>query len=198
MKQLRVGVTRVREELEALAGVAVGEVTGDTEDVPDTPVIVGTEAVLHRVHAADTVAFLDFDQELLAPRFTASEHALGLLARAARIVGGRRRGGRVAVQTRLPDHEVIAAALHADPALVSEPDAQRRRALGLPPFGAMALVSGEAAEPFVDQLATLDVRGPVEGTWQVRAPDHAMLCNALAAVPRPPGRLRVEVDPKRV
>ena len=37
------------------------------------------------------------------------EQALVLLARASRVVGGRR--GRVAVQTRSPDHAVIAAAL---------------------------------------------------------------------------------------
>jgi len=198
MRQLRVGVTRAREELEALAGVAVGEVTGDTGDVPDTPIIVGTEAVLHRVPAADSVVFLDFDQELLAPRYTALEHAMGLLARAGRLVGGRRRGGRVVVQTRLPDHEVIAAALHADPALVTTPDAERRRALALPPYSALAVVSGEAAEAFVGDVAGIEVRGPVDGMWQLRADDHTALGNALAAVPRPPGRLRIEVDPRRV
>jgi len=34
--------------------------------------------------------------------------------------------------------------------------------------------------------------------WVVRAPDHRMLCDALAAVPRPAGRLRIEVDPTDV
>jgi primosomal protein N' (replication factor Y) len=83
MKTLRAGVTRVREELEALAGVAVGEVTGDTDsdELPDAPVLVGTEAVLHRVTGpVRAVAFLEFDQELLAPRYRAGEEALGLLA----------------------------------------------------------------------------------------------------------------------
>jgi primosomal protein N' (replication factor Y) (superfamily II helicase) len=37
-----------------------------------------------------------------------------------------------------------------------------------------------------------------EGRWLVRAADHRVLCDALAAVPRPPGRLRIEVDPLRV
>ena len=48
----------------------------------------GTEAVLHRVRRAAAVAFLDFDQHLLAPRFGAAEEALALLARAGRLVGG--------------------------------------------------------------------------------------------------------------
>ena len=83
----------MREELESLAGRPVGEVTAETTTLPDAPILVGTEAVLHRVGAVDGVAFLDFDQELLAPRYRAGEEALVLLARASRLVGGRERGG---------------------------------------------------------------------------------------------------------
>jgi primosomal protein N' (replication factor Y) len=197
MKQLRVGVTRVREEIEALVSEPVGEVTAESDSVPDTRVVVGTEAALHRVSSADLVAFLDFDQELLAPRFTASEHALSLLARAGRMVGGRNRGGTVVVQTRTPRHDVIVAALHADPAHASDADGRRRHELDLPPYCAMALVSGDEAEAFVAELHGVDTRGPADGVWQVRAPDHDTLCDALADAPRPPGRLRVEVDPRR-
>ncbi len=77
LRSLRVGVTRAREQLEALAGRPVGEVTALTagkEDLPGTDVFVGTEAVLYRESelrrrgAVGAVAFLDFDQELLAPR----------------------------------------------------------------------------------------------------------------------------------
>lgn len=199
MKQLRVGVSRAREELEALVGESVGEVTADSDDVPTTRVMVGTEAVLHRVPAADVVAFLEFDQHLLAATYTADEHSLALLARAARVVGGRRRNGRVLVQTRLDNHNVVRAALHADPSLVNDADRERRRALGLPPFCAMALVSGDAAAEFVtglDGTLGLDVRGPTDGVWQLRAPDHKTLCDALTVAPRPAGRLRIEVDPR--
>ncbi|MEZ5168309.1 MAG: hypothetical protein R2695_18215 [Acidimicrobiales bacterium] len=37
--------------------------------------LIGTEAVLHRIDRADVVAFLEFDQELLAPRQRAAEQA---------------------------------------------------------------------------------------------------------------------------
>jgi primosomal protein N' (replication factor Y) len=37
-----------------------------------------------------------------------------------------------------------------------------------------------------------------EGRWWLRARDHQVLCDALAAAPRPPGRLRIEVDPLRL
>jgi primosomal protein N' (replication factor Y) len=198
LKTLRVGVSRAREELEALAGRPVGEVTGDSDEVPDAPVLVGTEAVLHRVPSPDAVAFLDFDQELLAPRYRAAEQALALLARAARLVGGRRDAGRVLVQTRLPRHDTLVAALHADPSRLSGPERQRRAALDMPPTTAIAVVSGESALTYVDSLGGVDALGPDNGgRWLVRAPDHRTLCDALAATPRPPGRLRIEVDPLR-
>ena len=198
LKTLRIGVTRAREELAALTGAAVAEITGDSsvgDDGGDAPVVVGTEAALHRVPNADAVAFLDFDQELLAPRFRAAEDALSLLARAARLVGGRASGGRVLVQTRVPDHEVVQAALHADPSRVPLAERERRQALDLPPFSAIALVSGEAAPAFVEGLAPGPVAmGPDDGRWLIKAPNHRTLCDALAATPRPPGRLRIEVD----
>ena len=198
-RALRPGVAKVRDELEALAGMPVGEVSSLTVDANlDAPVLVGTEAVLHRLRGAGTVVFLDFDQELLAPRYRASEQALALLARASRLVGGRGRG-RIIVQTRLPGNEVIDAALHADPGRLAAVDAERRSALGLPPATAMALVSGPSAEPYAAALHTqaVDVLGSDDGRWLVRAPDHRALCDALAAVPRPAGRLRIEVDPLR-
>lgn len=87
LRNLRIGVTRAREELEALAGEPVGEVTAGTAAVPRERVVIGTEAVLWRLGAASVVAFLDFDQELLAPRQRAAPQALALLARAARLLG---------------------------------------------------------------------------------------------------------------
>ncbi|HKA03355.1 MAG TPA: hypothetical protein VKD67_03470, partial [Acidimicrobiales bacterium] len=108
MKAIRPGVARVREEIEALIGAPVVLATAATagRPLPDGRVYVGTEAVLHQVDAADVVAFLDIDQELLAPRYRAADQALALLARAARVTGGRGGGGRLLVQTRVPRHEV--------------------------------------------------------------------------------------------
>ena len=200
---LRVGVTRAREELELLANRPVAEVSANTAAGPPpdgVPILVGTEAVLHRVAGARAVAFLDLDQELLAPRYRAAEAALGMLARAARVVGGRSDGGRILVQTRLPGHEVIDAAVHADPSRLAVVEAARRAALRFPPETAVATVAGQAAAAFVATLPTdgrLEVLGPANDRWLLRAPDHRTLCDALAATPRPPGRLRIEVDPLR-
>ncbi len=200
MKVLRPGVSRVGEELAALAGEPVGSLTAESDEVPATRLVVGTEAALYRLDAVDAVVFLEFDHELLAPRYRAAEEALALLARASRLVGGRGRGGHVLAHTRVPDHEVFAAAVAGDPDLVVTVERARRRELAMPPERAVALVSGPAAGAYVDGLKTirgLEVLGPDGDRWLVRAADHAVLCDGLAAVPRPPGRLRVAVDPLR-
>jgi primosomal protein N' (replication factor Y) (superfamily II helicase) len=201
---LRPGVSGLRDELEAAAGRPVVEVTGESgEDglASSAGVFVGTEAVLHRVPRADVVAFLDIDDELLAPRFRADEQALVLLARAARLLGSRADGGRLLVQTRLPHHEVLDAVLHADPGRLTGPALARRRELGLPPARALAVLSGAGAEELAGALrvdAALTVAGPADGRYLVRAADPDALGTALAAAPRPVTRVRIEVDPPRV
>jgi primosomal protein N' (replication factor Y) len=201
-KNLRPGVSRVREELEALAREPVAEVSADTEPIEgDARIVVGTEAVLHRLDTADVVAFLDLDQELLAPRYRAAEEAFGLLARAARLVGGRRSRGRLLLQTRLPGHEVCQAALLGDPERVAVAERERRRRLGYPPFGALVAVSGAAAGAFVERLGQptgVEVLGPSGDQWLLRADDRERLLDAVAATPRPTGRVRIAVDPLRI
>ncbi len=203
LKSLRIGVSRAAEELAALLGRPVVEVTAAADLVGDPgPLVMGTEAALHRVEHAGLVVFLDLDQHLLAPRFGAGEETLALLARAARLVGTRTGGGRVLVQTRLPDHEAVRAAVAADPTLLSGPEREVRRMVGLPPFGALALLSGAAAPAYAGDLSAaavgLEVSASGEDRFLVRAGDHAALADGLAAVERPAGRLRVEVDPRSV
>ncbi len=202
---IRVGVTRARADLEALLAEPVHEVSGPASHDDDavarmerTRVLIGTEAVLHRVGQAAVVVFLDFDSELTAPRFRAGEQALSMVARAARLAGPRSRGHRVVVQTRIPEHAVIQSALHADPGLLTEAEAPVRQALRFPPYGALAQVSGQGAPEFIAGLRSapgLELLGEAEGPWLVRATDHVILCDALAATPRPGARVRIEVDP---
>lgn len=206
LKNIRAGVSRAREELEALARHPVAEVTASTDPedrdrLAAARLIVGTEAALHLVDRADVVAFLDLDQELLAPRYRAAEQALALLVLAARLVGGRSDGGRLLLQTRLPQHEVVQAVLLGDPGRAAGAERARREALRFPPVTAMAEVGGATAPAFVEALGRplgVEVLGPSDGRWLLRAPDHRTLCDALASTPRPPGRLRLAVDPLRL
>jgi primosomal protein N' (replication factor Y) len=196
MALVKPGVSRLREELEAAANRPVVAVTGDSGDLPEADVYVGTEAVLHRVRNIDVVAFLDFDAELLAPRYRATEHALALLVRAGRLVGNRERGGRVMVQTFVPDHSLLKAVQLADPARVVPEELARRELLGLPPFRALGLVEGADAVEFATATG-LEFAVTPKGAM-VRADTWTQLGSALAATPRPKGsRLRVAVDPPR-
>jgi len=217
---LRSGVSRAGEELEALALEQVQVVTGASptssadhfssfEKSQSTRIFIGTQAVLHRVQDVSLVAFLDFDQELLAPRYRAAEEALALLMLASRRVGGRVHeamggrisGGQVVVQTRRPDHEAIRAALTAEPLLVSLSEAPRRELLGFPPAASIAVVGSVAAPEFIRRLGRpegVDVLQAQEGQWLLRSRQPSLLQEVLAQVDRPVGRLQLQVDPARL
>ena len=205
LANVRPGVTRLREELEAAAGRPVAQVTGDTGELPDAGVYVGTEAVLHRVGRVDVVAFADFDAELLAPRYRAAEQAMTLLIRAGRLVGDRSGTGRVLVHTRLPDHPVLVAARTPDVAHWTAAEQATRRLLALPPYGALAAISGGGHADFAAAAAevaraTGDELVAVSNADRslVRGTDWIALGRALVDTPRPSrSRLRVEVDPPR-
>ena len=205
LARLRPGVSRLRDELEAAAQRDVVSVVAnkDSDVVDDSvaDVFVGTEAVLHRVRRIDVVAFLDFDSELLAPRYRAAEQAMALLARAARLLGKRRDGGRLLIQTTMSDHEVVRAALAGSPSVASDAEVARRTALSLPPFSAMAIIDGDGAERFTDDLRSRSGISVVahRDRWLVRATDSTALADALAETERPANsKLRVEVDPPRL
>ena len=56
------------------------------------------------------------------------------------------------LQTHVPRHEVVQAALHGDPTRVADAEAERRDLLRFPPVTAMAEVSGPAAADFIAAL----------------------------------------------
>jgi primosomal protein N' (replication factor Y) len=202
-RRLRIGVSRAAEELAAVVGHPVTELTaaarggaGPGSAGPEGDrLVVGTQAALHRVGPADLVVLLDLDQHLLARRFTAAEDALALIVLAARSATGGASRGRLVVQTRLPDHPVVRAAVLARPDLVSAGEREVRLLLGLPPFGALARLSGPGAAAFADALRALvrDEAGVAAGGDVTRAGEP---------VPGPlrvfaevgPGRARIEVS----
>ncbi len=221
LRVLRAGVTRVAEELAALfPRLRVLDVDADTAEVGDADIVIGTEAVLHRPEIRRrrpaVVALLDFDQELLAPRYRAAAQAHWLATRGAQLLVGRPRAEtRLVVQTRQPDHEVVRALVTGRPALVAEAELERRQALGFPPFGELAELTGDdaAVGAAADALRafstgeggrdddTVQVHGPTDGRALVVAPNADVLADALAvghAAGRAIGRIRTAVDPPRV
>ena len=212
LRVLRAGVTRVREELAALfPRRQVVDVDAATGEVGAADIVIGTEAALHRPELRRRrpalVAFLDFDRELLAPRFRAAVQAHWLATRGAQLLAGRPRDEtRLVVQTRQPDHEVVHALVKGHPGVVADAERERRRALEFPPYGAVAELSGDDAPVLaaIDALhGFLGIRviGPADGRALVIAPGVDELADALVvgrAAARPVGRVRIVVDPPRV
>ena len=206
---LKPGVSKLREEIAQAAGRKVSDVVevtagGDNETAVDQAkmLYVGTEAALHRLHDADTVVFLDIDQELAAPRYRASEIVGTLLVHAARLVGRSHRGGKVMVQTHSVDSPVLQAmaTLRIDQYLQSV--TEMRRSMKLPPFGALAQLSGSCIDEAMEELQRnvfVHVSASSSGSYLVRAADWQVLADVLSEVEVPKGvRLKVEVDPGRV
>ena len=113
-------------------------------------------------------------------------------------MGPRDHGGRIAVQTFQPRHEVIQAALHADPSRLVAAELERRRLLGFPPVKALAVVSGSGAEAWLlHSVGDLEIQGPADDRWLVRSDSWEELADGLAKLgPRPRG-VRLSVDPGR-
>ena len=223
MKALRVGVSRLREELAALLGVAVGEVAGPLGAArssgptrrggshraqPAEPVLIGTEAVLHRVRRAAAVSFLDIDLHLLAPRLSATEETLSLLVRAGRL--GRAAGVRSGHGPgcwRRPACRTTPCSPRpprGNPHRCWTPRRRSGEPSGLPPFSALALVSGALAPAYAEALVAAATDEPpglgdparTRRGSSSRRLSIGELCDVWPAWPRPPGRgLRVEVDP---
>ncbi len=200
-RRVKLGVTGVSEELEHIARRPVTEVDASTEVVSaDADLYVGTEAIFHRIDNSDLVAFLDFDQEILAPRYRAAEEAMSLIVHAARLVGPRENGGRILIQTRMPEHPVLQAAINADPGSVARAELEIRKQLRQPPEAHWAVISGSSAAEFVERLGNphgLEVMNSNNKRWRIRSDDRQQLLELLSNVERPTGRLRIEINPLR-
>ncbi len=211
LKRLRLGVSRAAEELSALIGEPVIDISKKGNESSASRISIGTEAALYQLRAADVVVFLDFDQELLAPRYRVAEQAMALLVRSARLIRGRSTNpnGRLIIQTRTPEHRVLAAAVRSDVSRLVEPELELRSGLGLPPHGSLAELSNSGASDLADSIRQLSasnpdrwpnlmVMGPREdGNFLVRSDTAEQLGSILAEAPRPQDRVRVVVDPPR-
>lgn len=215
LRVLSGGVQRLANHLALrLAGHDVAVVDAAVPTAPEAAVLVGTEAVLHRREVRrrrpGLVAFVDFDAELFAARYRASEQALWLIVRAAHVMAAApRHETRVLLQTHQPDHPVVVAAREGCPEVFLVEEARRRVSYDLPPHSALAHV--RADDPVVDAVhAALSEthwsqRGVgadrTEGQLLVRAPDADVLAEALEVglgAARAVGTARVVVDPPRI
>ncbi|MRR10703.1 primosomal protein N', partial [bacterium] len=185
-------------------------------------VLIGTQMIAkgHHFPAVTVAGIVNIDDVLGFPDFRAGERAFQLLHQMAGRAGRGGVPGRVLVQTRIPEHPVLAHAARRDFHGYAEWELCQRREGGYPPFTRLAVVvasaasEGEAASAAADAGramsgdAAVQVLGPVAAPlhrlrgryrWQllVKSRRPADLDRALARLPRDRGgaAIGVVVDP---
>jgi primosomal protein N' (replication factor Y) len=195
---IKAGVSRLREELAAASGRRVEDVVevsgGDAVDksskdknvdvVDQTKMLfVGTEAALHRVRDVDTVVFLDIDQEISAPRYRAAEITLTLIVHAARLVARKSSGSVVMIQSMLADHALLRGLAANDLGEFVDEEMTRRKLMQLPPYGALAQVSGTGVDQLADILRSnvlLQVSATNKESVLVKSNDWETLASSIS------------------
>ena len=197
----RGGVSQLVSQIQASTRNPVIEISSDSpDDWSKGTVFIGTEAVLHRIPTADTVVFADIDRDLGAPRMTGAHEVLSMIAKAARMVGAK---GTVVIQTRQVENPVIVALSQSDVSVAlqkwNDADMAQRRAMTLPPFGAIARVSVTAPRSMTEISLPVGVStARDDDAYLVRTTSRTELDAAVALIRAEFGvAARIHIDPYR-
>ncbi len=182
-------------------------------------ILVGTQMVAkgHDFPRVTLVGVLLAESGLRVPDFRASERTFQLLTQVAGRSGRGDRAGQVLVQTYVPDHPAIAAALKHDHRSFVEGELQVRQRTGYPPYSHLALLETRHSDPDrAMAAATLicealrsfgaQVRGPVwagvgklQGIFRahalVRADQRPQLHQAIAQLQQALARAHLRLPP---
>jgi len=125
-------------------------------------------------------AVLSADAYLGFPDFRAVERTYALLTQLAGRAGRGDRPGRVVLQSYLPEHYAIRAALEHDDAAFAEQELRFRRLFDYPPFTRMALIrirhrDREKAWALSQEIAAAARRHPAAGRLRWTGPAPAPL-----------------------
>ena len=197
----RGGVSQLVSQIQVSTRNPVVEISSDSpDDWSKGTVFIGTEAVLHRIPTADTVVFADIDRDLGAPRMTGAHEVLSMIAKAARMVGAK---GTLVIQTRQVENPLIVALSQSDVSAAlqkrNDADMAQRRAMTLPPFGAIARVSVTAPRSMTEISLPAGVStARDDDAYLVRAASRTELDAAVALIRTEFGvAVRIHIDPYR-
>ncbi|MGH8224966.1 MAG: primosomal protein N' [Gammaproteobacteria bacterium] len=111
-------------------------------------ILVGTQMLAkgHDFQALTLAAIVDADQGLYGVDFRAPERMAQLITQVAGRAGRGARPGEVLIQTRHPDHPLLAELLQHGYAGFAKRALAEREAAGLPPYGALALIRAESTQ----------------------------------------------------
>lgn len=154
-------VEKARSDLAGSLPEPVGLLTSKDVDFPDARIVVGTA---HRILSRewDTVLVPDADGMLLGSGMGVVERGFRFLFRAAESARER-----LYVQTRVPEHYALQAALRGDYPAFAAAELPRLRALGYPPFAHLADVAFEGSEKAARRAVESDLRPALNGEVQM-------------------------------
>jgi primosomal protein N' (replication factor Y) len=147
-----------------------------------TRVLIGTQMVAkgHDFHRVTLAAVLSADTYLGFPDFRAVEKTYALLTQLAGRSGRGERPGRVVIQTFLPRHYAIQAALTGDDEIFAREEMRFRRTFHYPPYSRLILLlvqhpKADRAESLIRELARSLAAHPLARGVRVSGPAPAPL-----------------------
>jgi primosomal protein N' (replication factor Y) len=163
-------------------------------------VLVGTQMIAKGLDLprVTLVGVVNADVALSMPDFRSSERAFQLIAQVAGRAGRSERGGRVVVQTSLPESLPIRAGSKHDFTAFATEELTHRREFAYPPFTRLAriVVEGPNAEAVDKKIAAIAARlspEPEEGLFalaQAADAQHSLLGPSEAPLGKLRGRRR--------
>lgn len=112
-------------------------------------ILLGTQMLAkgHHLPQVTLVGIVDADQGLFGADFRSAERLAQLIVQVSGRAGRGSQAGEVLLQTRHPEHPLLHTLLEHGYAAFARQHLEERRAAGLPPFGALALLRAEAVTP---------------------------------------------------
>lgn len=167
---------------EVLRGFGAGE----------SQILLGTQMVAKGLDFPDVtvVGVLNADTALHHPDFRASERCFNLVTQVSGRAGRSDLGGRVVVQTWMPDHPAIRFSSKHDYRGFAEGELKEREMFGYPPFGAAIRFQFEAADVLkVESMAA----AAAAQLQEVSAPGCVLMGPAPPPVEKIKGRVRRQI-----
>ncbi len=158
----------------------------------DYPILIGTQMLAkgHHLPGVTLVALIDLDQGLFGADYRAPERMAQLIIQVAGRAGRAERPGRVILQTRHPDHPLLAALLRGGYSAFARGALAERRAAVLPPFAFQALLRADGREP---QAAMELLTRAADLARGIGAPGVALWGPVPAPMERRAGRHRAQL-----
>ena len=187
------GVERIADEVKALwPNARTAIVTSDTLWSPAkvaefvksveagaVDIIIGTQLVTKGYHFPNLtlVGVIDADLGLEGGDLRASERTFQQIVQVAGRAGRGQKPGRVFIQTRMPEAEVIKALIAGDSERFYEVETKNRRHANAPPFGRFAaiIVSSEEADEAAEIARLIGKSAPLIDGMRVYGPAPAPL-----------------------